>query len=795
MASAVDEVEVQATMYDAENGWSTGGFVNTLSKSGSNTWHGHGYDYLQNTLLNAEDWGSQHGGCAPTGNCNRLPWHFNYFGGEVGGPIMKNKIFVFYGFQQMWSIQRDPFTDTIPTAAERQGNFQGVCSSADKSGNCIQLQLYDPATLTDMSTSTSDPNGCYYTTPGPPAVAAGTNPCKAQVGPNFMAANVINPAVINPIAKNVLSIIPEPTIPGTLLPCNGIVSAQTSPTAGLCGTFASNITNGSSSRKFIDFFPEHTGRIDWNFNDATKAFFRFSKNDLAETRSYVYSTVSSINPAESSGNNPLFRGNQAYALQVTRTLSPTTVIELRTGMDRYPNGGGDSTIANTDPTSLGFSSTWKGLVGHYFPQITFSNPGYNQDAGTLPSYTASDVWNHEAVVAHTHGKHNLRFGWQRFDLADYSEGPGAINGTFGFSGTFTAANSTSSATQPATGNSTADFLLGLPNSGSINQPTYPEYWQHEESLFFQDDWHLNRRLTLNLGIRWDYAGPEHEKYNRLLNGFCFTCSSPLGTAGTYVNSLGTTVAGPALLGGPTFAGAGGAPSGITNPKYDNFGPRIGFAYDMGHDMVLRGGWGIIYGQQLIELGAAPGYSGATSLISQPSFPGVFNPNISFANPIQTGLLPIVGSGYGLATNMGAGISFIDPNIDIPRTMQYSLEIQKRVGKDWLFSVAYVGSKANRLNVNQNLNYIPLADMPYTPNFTQNTTAPGGGGANTVSFLTSNVVNPFSVPTQYASETKGTFLQNAKVSQTQLLYQYPQFTQVTEDDVPIGRSHYNACSWK
>ncbi len=211
------------------------------------------------------------------------------------------------------------------------------------------------------------------------------------------------------------------------------MSAQTSPTAGLCGTFASNITNGSSSRKFIDFFPEHTGRIDWNFNDATKAFFRFSKNDLAETRSYVYSTVSSINPAESSGNNPLFRGNQAYALQVTHTLSPTTVIELRTGMDRYPNGGGDSTIANTDPTSLGFSSTWKGLVGHYFPQINFSTRVcITRNAGTLPSYTASDVWNHEAVVAPTHGKHNLRFGWQRFDLADYSEGPGAINGTFRF---------------------------------------------------------------------------------------------------------------------------------------------------------------------------------------------------------------------------------------------------------------------------------------------------------------------------------------------------------------------------
>ncbi|MGA3323718.1 MAG: carboxypeptidase-like regulatory domain-containing protein [Terriglobia bacterium] len=800
MASAVDQIEVQATMYDAENGWSTGGYVNTLSKSGTNKWHGHGYDYLQNTWLNAEDWGQQHGGPGGT-NSNRAPWHFNYFGGEIGGPLMKNKIFVFYGYQYMWSVQRDPFTDTIPTAAERQGNFQGVCGNS--SGNCTQAQLYDPATLVDQSTATNDPTGCYYTTAGPPAVASGANPCRSQLGPNFSAVNVINPAVINPIAKNVLNIIPLPTIPGTVLPCGGVVSGQTGVVAGLCGQFANNITNSSTSRKFIDQFPEHTGRIDWNFNEKTHAFFRFSKNDLAETRSYVYSTVSSINAAESSGNNPLFRGNQAYALQVTHTINPTTVLEMRTGMDRYPNGGGDRTIANTDPGSLGFSATWGGLVGHFFPQITFGTPGYNQDGGTLPSYTASDVWNHAVILAHTRGKHNLRFGWQRFDLADYSEGPGTINGAFAFSGGFTSANQINSTTLGPTGNSNADFLLGLPNTVSINQPTYPEWWQHEESLFTQDDWHISRKLTLNLGIRWDYAGPVHEKWNRLLNGFCFTCASPLGTVAPYVNSLGTTVSGPALLGGPTFAGTNGSPNGVTNPKYDNFGPRIGFAYDMGHDMVLRGGYGVIYGQQILETGPAPGFSAATSAITQPVFPGIFNPAISFANPIQTGLVPIVGSAYGLATNMGSGITFIDPNVDIPRTTQVSLEVQKRFGKDWLVSVAFVGTKTNRLIVNQNLNYVPLADEPYTPNFTTNTTAPAGGGAATNSFLSANVkgvggvtpYNPFSVPTQYLGATKGTYLQAANVGQSQLLYQFPQFSQVTENDIPIGRSHYSSLQFE
>lgn len=796
MASAVDQVIVQATQFDAEQGWTTGGYVNTITKSGSNQWHGHAYDYIQNTILNANDWGDI------VSNSGRAPWHFNYFGGEVGGPVKKNKIFVYYAYQYMWSVQRDPYSTTIPTQAERQGNFQGACSGS-VNGNCAQVQLYDPATLTDQSTSTTDPSGCYYTNGG--ATSSGTNPCRSQTGPNFIAPNVVNPASINPIASKVLGIVPEPVLTGTLLPCGSVVSAQTGPTAGLCGTFAGNKVNNSQSRKFLDQFPEHSGRIDWNFSDRTHTFFRFSKNDLAETRSYVYSTTSGINPAESSGNNPLFRGNQAYALEVTRTINPTTVLELRTGMDRYPNGSGDRTVNETDPTSLGFSSTWGALAGHTFPEMTFVNPSgtaiYNQDAGSPPSYTASDIWTNSATLAHTMNKHNLRFGWQRFDLADYVESPGNINGCFNFSGYYTSANPLGPV--GATGSTLADFLLGLPGVPSggnscpgnqaimINQPTYPEYWEHEESLFVQDDWHLNRRFTLNLGMRWDYEGPVHEKYNRLLNGFCFQCASPLGTMGSYTNSLGNTVSGAALLGGPTFAGANGGSSGIFNPKYDNFGPRIGFAYDVGHDMVLRGGWGVIYGQQLLELGAAPGFSGQTNANTVPGFPGIFNSNISFADPIQTGLLPIVGSGYGLATNAGSSITFPDPNMDIPRTQQYSLEVQKRIGNDWMFSVAYVGSKTSRLNVNQNLNYIPLADMPYTPNFSLNTNAPGGGGSATNSFLSSKVTNTFTVPTQYAAETKGTFLQSGTVTQSQLLYQYPQFTQVTEDWIPIGRSHYNA----
>jgi hypothetical protein len=793
MASSVDQVAVQGTMYDSQFGWSTGGHINILTKGGSNVWHGHAYDYLQNTLLNAEDWGSIYS------HAGRQPWHINMFGGEVGGPLRKDKIFVFYSYQMIWQIQRDPYTATVPTAAERQGNFQGVCSNA--SGNCNQVQLFDPSTTVTTS-SLIDPTSCYYTAPAgeggvPAAITAGNNPCRSQSGPNFSAPNIINPAVINPIAKNILNFIPMPVLPGITVPCAGVVSGQTGNVAGLCGTFSQNKVNDASSRKFVDYFPEHSGRIDWNFNDRTHAFFRFSKNDLAETRSYIYDTISVHNPAETSGNNPLFRGNQAYVLQVTHTFNPTTVMELRTGMDRYPNGGGNISIAATDPTSLGFGSTWRAEAGHMFPYINITGMG-NQSGGlmaggTLPSYTASDVWNHEAVVAHTHGQHNLRLGYQRFDLADLSENPGNPNGYFNFTGYFTDRNPTGSIGN--TGLALADFLLGYQQTGYIQTLAYPSYWMHEHSLFLQDDWHVSRKFTLNVGLRWDYAGPVHDKkYNRLISDFCATCQNPIG----FIPGLGN------LLGGVTYAGVSGSPTGLQNRKYENFGPRVGFAYDMGHNMVMRGGWGIIYAQQILEPGGAPGFSVTTSMIPVPGPAGVYggswtSPSLSFANSLPGGLVPPWGAKYGLAANIGQAISFPDRNMDIPRTQQYSLEVQKSFGKDWMVSLAYIGSRASRLNINQQLNYLPLADLPYTPNFQANTSAPGGGGSATVSYEGTQVTNPFfgNIPAQYAPVIPGTFLTTATVARSQLLLPYPQFASggVTELWRPLGKSHYNSLQFE
>jgi len=768
IASTVQEVNVQGTMYDARYGWSTGGHINTITKGGTNAWHGHAYDYLQNTRLNATDWTSLIPKPGFPKGTGRLPWHINMFGGEIGGPILKNKLFVYYAIQYIWQVQRDPFTAQVPTAAMRQGNFNGVLTTGG-----AQIQLYDPSTTGSAAL-------------GLPACSANSAvACRSQSGPLVSGNQVLQ---INPIAAKILSFIPLPNTVGNTAACPTGVSAP------VCGTFASNLVTGPQSRKFVDFFPEHSGRVDYNLSDKTVAFFRFSKNDLDETRSYIYDTVSANTPAETSGNNPLFRGNQAYAFQVTHTFNPTTVLEFRHGMDRYPNGGGNiGTGKGFDPSTLGFSSTFAGQAARFFPQINVTSMGNlssgQMASGSPPSYTASDIWTTEVVAAHTRGQHNLRAGFQNFILGEYSEGPGNINGFFNFNGYFTNLNPLGSI--GTTGYGLADFELGYPISATINVPAWPQVFVREFSVFAQDDYHLSRKFTLNFGLRWDYAGPASDKYNRLLNGFCTTCQSPLQIPGGVVN--GVAVPGMNLVGGPTFAGNNGAPNGIFHRKFDNFGPRVGFAYNAGHDTVVRGGFGIIYAQQIEYVGAAPGYSVSPSF--NPTITdGIPNPAYTFANPFPTGLPALAGNRWGLATNIGAGINFPDPDMDIPRTMQYSLEVQKGFGHNWLVSLAYVGSNSQRLNVNQPINFLPWADLPFTPSGAPN---PNGYSA---SALTKQVPNPFrTLPatSPYYSYLKGnnsSYL-NSTISQQQLLLPYPQFGGLTEYYVPIGRSHYNSLQFE
>jgi hypothetical protein len=720
ISDTVQEVHVQSTMYDAQYGWTTGGVINTITKGGTNTWHGHAYEYLQNTVLNAATWQE---------NYTHQPkgaWHQNYYGGSVGGPIVRNKLLFFFAYQKIKQVQPDYFSTSVPTPAEKNGDFSDL-RNTDGSLKVI----YDPLT-------TSCSGGTCTRTP--------------------FAGNIIPPDRINPVAQAVLKYIPDPP-----------------PNAGDPNTHLNNWFPTSKQRKFIDDFPEYDGRLDYNISDKTHMFFRYGWNSLAETRSYKYSfNGEPYNLAETSGNSPFGRQNDDFTLEVTHTFNPTTVLQVRTGLDRFRSISGSSISQGFNVSSLNFSQTFIAEASRWFPKFNWSD---YEGAGSSPlGITPSDLTiTNEAVLAKIYNRHNMKFGFQNMEVGENVEQPGFSAGNFSFNGAFTAADP-NSAPSPTSGNSIADFLLGYPSSGFIQVNSAPALMMHLWSVFGQDDIRMTSRLTLTVGLRWDYQGPLTDRFNALTRGFCVTCASPIQVPGMTIN--GVDYPAMNLHGGLEFAGVGDNPRGIQDPHYGNIGPRFSFAYRFRQSTVVRGGYGIIYAQAWQNPGAAPGFSQTTNILS-PVQEGI--PATLLTNPFPNGILAPSGSSFGLATAIGQGVSFTDPATNIPRTQQYSLSIQHQFRQNWLASVSYVGSYINRLPVTRNLNYLPLSAL-----------------ALGASVLNASVTNPLyqaqfvQANAPYYSLLKGTYLNSPTVKQQQLMVPYPQYpvNGVTENFIPIGKNKYN-----
>jgi outer membrane receptor protein involved in Fe transport len=286
------------------------------------------------------------------------------------------------------------------------------------------------------------------------------------------------------------------------------------------------------------------------------------------------------------------------------------------------------------------------------------------------------------------------------------------------------------------------------------------------SAFFQDDWKVTRRLTLNLGLRWDYQAPVTERFNRQLVGFDYTSPSPL------------QVPGFDLKGGPIFAGGDGQGRAAYKSDFSNIQPRAGVAYEIRQGLVFRANYGRSYlpltGSDLEGINQT-GFGRRTGLISSLQVGIPFN---TLDSPYPDGILQPFGSSLGLGTNIGSGISFINPDFKTPFVDQwmvgFDIELPWKVAVD----ISYVGNRTRKLPINgRAINEVPLAERIKAIERL-------GGSA---SYLSANVTNPFAG----TPETVGTGLNNAQTTRGQLLRPYPQYGGITMDRVNEGYADYNA----
>jgi hypothetical protein len=423
------------------------------------------------------------------------------------------------------------------------------------------------------------------------------------------------------------------------------------------------------------------------------------------------------------------------------------------------NLGGMKWVEGNDVQSKGFKASSLGLpsfIDTYSPQFPIisvtsylpEGPVAGAGQGAFPRSAVSGSVDFVKV----RGSHQLSFGYM---AVASDENGGRYHFTpFNFNNLFTAALDSAGKNVTGTGDSTASMLMGLPASGNtgISIQGVTRTWFH--GVYLQDDWKATRKLTLNLGLRWEVQRPVTDRYNRQA-WFDYSATNPISSA-----------AGQSYLGELQFANSG--TRGLFNTNYKNFAPRIGFAYQLLPKLVMRGGYGIFYPPSFRGTGPAPGFSSDTPYVA--SNDGGLTPANTLSTAFSSGLVPVSGSALGGLTDVGFSLNAVSRNRKTYYTQQWMYGFQYAPTSNDVLDITYVGNHgvhvvASGLNLNQ-------IDPKY---FSM-------GNA-----LLNQVPNPFFG--HIASS--GCSLDQPTIQQGQLLRPHPEFCDINETQDPAGGSHYNA----
>lgn len=377
----------------------------------------------------------------------------------------------------------------------------------------------------------------------------------------------------------------------------------------------------------------------------------------------------------------------------------------------------------------------------------------------------------------TRGTHSLRFGAEQRIYREHNYNFAGGAPAFDFGAAWTRGPLDTSPAAPI-GHGLASMMFGLPTGGGVTINASGAEQSLATSFFVQDDWKFTRRLTINIGLRWDYDSAITERFNRSVRGFAFDTPSPLeaeARANYARNPIPDIPAGQfRVRGGLTFAGASGEPRPLWKAPRTNFSPRFGFAFSLNQKTVIRSGYGIFY----VPFGAdrssinLTGYSFRNALV--PSLDNGQTFVATLANPFPTGLRQPQGSALGLLTNAGQAVSFFNVEPKMGYMQRWSIGLQRQLPGRFTSEVSYVGNRGSKLEVSQPLNALPPQYLSRSATRDQ----------AAIDALARQVPNPF------FPLLPGTGLAGVNVSRSQLLTPYPHFTGVSTP-APVGYSWYHS----
>jgi hypothetical protein len=679
---AVQEVQINTSSFSAQYGMG-GVMFNQISKSGTNGWHGSGYEFFSQSFLNANTYFGDQQPKFTTNNLNptgplipnpaaQVPYlRYDQFGASVGGPIIKNKLFFFFDIDRIvnntvYNNGTNNFA-TVPTAAMEAGDFTGM------------QPIYDPLTTT-----------CPQ---GPPTCAAVGPLSRTQFPGNIIPANRIDP-----VAKAIMaSAYGWPTVPQGVGTCN--------ITGGNPNECTSNFYNAPKTPAPVH---RYFGRVDYDLSQNHRIMFSISQKD---------------NPGVDNGlfNCPLNCGSgdvDGWNTQVTETwtISPTIVNEIRMGYTKQGNWFQSQSLGLNPATAFGLQGTHFNQFPFIGNSSVYGGFGGPDNVSTLSPATDAiyieNSFDPSDMLTLVKGKHVLHFGIEVLMAEGNTTAWGSNSaGNYSFTGQYTAGvNASGTLNTGTTGAGFADFLLGNVQGWAANNQGLTGMRLKSPQAFVQDDWKIKPNFTLNLGLRWEGNTGMSEVQNKLGD----FDQNLVNTTGPFAGTLGSIWIAPQ-----------DNRTTLQKPVWNIFLPRVGFAWSVKNNTVVRGGVGFFaynYSMDLYggEGGAQMGF-GATSQgnISDPlsatgdigwiSGTGNTTPlYLSSSAAMMANALPYIQGSKNPASYTTNPV-FSPPsepyNIRPGEIWEWNLSVEHQFARDFAVSAAYVGSHSANLQYVTDLNQI------------------------------------------------------------------------------------------
>jgi len=627
----LQEFKVITNAYSAEYGRSPGAAVVVTTKSGTNRIHGLLYEYVRNSYFDANDFFSNRNGLKKPENQR------NQFGGNVGGPIIKNKLFGFFDWESTRINNAVSRITTVPLPNERVGNFSPAAAAA--AGVAAYPAIYDPTTQQPF------------------------------------ANNQIPTSRLDTSMQKIMALFPLSNLAGE----------------------NNNFTRNAA---LTDNADRYSGRIDWAASQSDSIFGRYSYVTRGRFIPGNFGGIPDGTSTSAFGRQTLI--NHGAAIGWTRVLSPKLVNEFRTGFSR------DNSFAEQDPFGLNHTDAYvpgipqNPAVDGGVPLITFT--GFNTFIGSpsfLPKFQITQQYEFADTLSWSLGRHQLKFGADVHAPMrnNFMDVPGTRS-TIGFDRIFTCQRNSSSQCVAGTGLSYADGLLGYAQNAQLSNVYFADQRLHMYSFFAQDDFKVTRKLTLNLGLRYDFATPPLEGKNHIAN-FNYATGQLFYSKNGSLQDRSTV-----------------------EPNRLNFAPRIGIAYQIDPKTVMRGGYGIFY--------SSLDRNGSENMLAlNPPFLVNNTPAVS-----STATQPVLFLQQGFPSNFldpanlnyhSVHIRSVPVNDPFPYVQQWSFGFQRTLPAGLFVEADYVGSKTSHVNAIYDANQPINGVLPYPAFGYLEYTSPLGNG--------------------------------------------------------------------